>query len=345
MTTIVNVSLPCNIREEDLPFFEPYKTYTAPSLRVKKLQNAFVTNSGLVVIKSSLVNESHHQYPEEFVNCLNEVSYYYKEAYEIPSNLINLDDDNVYLLIHHPWYNYYHWICEAILRLWMVKKTLTNYTLLLPEYYKNSDFIMSSIEPFKINNIFFIPKDKSLYVKNLCMPQLKPLCDSYDIKKLHQIRDFYLTYIRQEKKLNLNLGERLYLSRKKAARKKVLNEEDVESTVVKYGFTVIYNEDYSFFEQISIYSNAKYLISIHGSGLTNMLFMQPESVILEVLKKKTNTLNRPSFVFWYQAAALGFKYYGQLCNSISLDDDYFWGDFQVDVSQLETHLQHIFNKY
>jgi len=343
MNEKVQVPLPCNIQEEDLPYFEPYTSYDTPSLEVKNIENAFVTYTGLVIDESGLVKESHHQYEEEYTNCLNEASHYYKDAYDNPDHLISLDDDNIYLLIHHPWYNYYHWICEAILRLWMVKKDIDNYILLLPDYYKNSDFIMGSLEPFNIKNIYFIPKGKSLYVKNLCMPQLKPLCDAYDIRQLHQIRNFYLSYVLTVKRININLGEKLYLSRRKAARKKVTNEKEVENLVSKYGFAVVYNEDFTFLEQISIYANARYLISIHGSGLTNMLFMQPESVIIEILKKKTNTLDRPSFVFWYQAAALGFRYYGQLANPITPNDDYFLGDFQVDIVQLEKHLQHAFD--
>ncbi|HRP37467.1 MAG TPA: glycosyltransferase family 61 protein [Candidatus Dojkabacteria bacterium] len=331
MTTI-KVPLPKNIESLNLSLFAPYTEYEIQPLHIKNMKNVFVTYSGLVMDSSGLVKESYHDYPEQDKACWNEIANYFHIANANSDNLIELNN-NVYLLIHHPWYNYYHWMCEAILRLWIVRDRIDNMILILPDYYKDSDFIMGSLKPFKIQKIFFIPNGKSLFIKNLCLPQIKPICDSYFVKELIGIRKLYLNYIMQ-KGIDIDIGEKIYLSRKKASRKKVTNETEVEQLVQKYGFKVAYNEDYSFLEQVSLYSNAKFLISIHGSGLTNMLFMKDRSSILEVHKKKTNTLNRPSFVFWYQASALEFNYFHQICESGD-DDDYFFGDFKIDVHNLE----------
>ena len=270
----IHVSLPINIDEKTLPFFEPYLSFEIAPFKVKSLENILVTYSGLAIGENGLIKESHHDYQYEKENCLNEASCYYNDAIDNPDeNLIILDNENTYLLIHHPWYNYYHWICEAILRLWIVRENKDNLILLLPDYYGKTDFIMGSLEPFNLQNIFYIPSNKSVLIRNLCLPQIK-----------------------------------------------------------------LDNEDNSFLEQISIYSNASYLISIHGSGLTNMLFMKEGSSIFEILKKKTNTLNRPSFVFWYQAEVLGYKYYQQISDPLTDNDDYFLGDFYIDLPLFEKNI-------
>jgi len=342
MRKVVKVPLPLNLDKRARPLFEPYTSYEVSSLKVKKLKNVLVTYSGLAVGHNGLIRECHHDYPSERENCLHEASNYYHDAKDKPEeNLIVLDNQNYYLLIHHPWYNYYHWMCEAILRLWIVRNIKDNMILLLPDYYGKTDFIMGSLEPFNLKNIYFIPSKKSVLIRNLCLPQIKPICDSYHVDKLNQIRNFYLDYFQQSKNRPIHLGERLYISRKKASRKKVVNELDVEKILAKYDFNIIDNEDYSFMEQVGIYSNARYLISIHGSGLTNMLFMKDRSSVLEIHKKKTNTLDRPSFVFWYQAAALGFKYYHQMSDPLTANDDYFWGDFKIDLELFEENIVEI----
>ena len=335
----IHVSLPINIDEKTLPFFEPYLSFEIAPFKVKSLENILVTYSGLAIGENGLIKESHHDYQYEKENCLNEASCYYNDAIDNPDeNLIILDNENTYLLIHHPWYNYYHWICEAILRLWIVRENKDNLILLLPDYYGKTDFIMGSLEPFNLQNIFYIPSNKSVLIRNLCLPQIKPICDSYDVEKLIEIKKFYLEYNKLNTQNKLNFGSRIYISRKKASRKKVINEIEVENILKKYNFVILDNEDNSFLEQISIYSNASYLISIHGSGLTNMLFMKEGSSIFEILKKKTNTLNRPSFVFWYQAEVLGYKYYQQISDPLTDNDDYFLGDFYIDLPLFEKNI-------
>jgi hypothetical protein len=335
----ITVPLPLNMDHDSDPYFAPYTQYVLPTLRARKLKNVFVTYSGLAINRSGLLKECYHDYPEQHQLQLGEAAYFFNEAQKDEDKLIELDDGRTYLLIHHPWCNYYHWICEAILRLWMVRDKMEELVLLLPETYKDIDFVMGSLEPFCVRNVYFIPRGKSVLVRNLCLPAIKPQCDSYDYEKLAGIRRLYLEYLHSGKIRDIDLGERIYLSRKKASRKKVLNEEEVERVMLKHGFSIVNNEDFTFLDQVGIYSHARFLVSIHGSGLTNMLFMQEGAGVLEIIKNRTNTLNRPSFVFWYQAAALGFNYYQQLNPPVNINgDDYFFGDFEIDVALLERNV-------
>jgi len=342
MQKLTTISLPQNVTEAEKALFEPYSSFKLAPLKVKYLKNAFVTNPGFCMNKNGLVKESHHQYPNHYQRYLKEAGFYYYDVTDNPENLVTLDDENTYLLIHHPWFMYYHWICESIFRLWMVRDKIRDMVLILPDHYGALDFVMASLSPFGIKNIYFIPKGKSLMVKNLCLPQIKTVIESFDRKKIKEVRDFYLNYVLNEKNIHINKGERIYISRKKASRKKVANEDDIIPILLKYDFVILNNEDFNFFEQISIYSNAKYLVSIHGSGLTNMLFMQYDSVILEFHKRLTNSGDWHSLAFWYLAEALNHKYYHQICEPTDVNDDYFNANFIVDTALLEKNLSLIF---
>lgn len=336
MKDLISVPLPKNLRSTEYHLYQPYIKYRYPVQKIKRFKNAFVSFTGFCLDKRGLIKECHHDYPFQHDYYLNEVSKYYYDVIDTPENLISFEDDNTYLVIHHPWYNYYHWICESIFRLWLVRKNLSKVTLLLPEYYKTADFIQSSLEPFNIKDIYYIPNGKSLLVSNLCLPQIKPICDSYNRLHINQVRQFYTNYIR-EKRIITSPIERLYISRKLAPRRKVINEDEIHQIIVKYGFTVFYPENHSFFDQVSIFSNVKFVVGTHGSGLTNTLFMDKNTSILELHKNKTHELNHPSFLFWYMAEALQINYYHQSCGPYDVDD-YFNGDYIIDAELFEQNI-------
>ena len=41
------------------------------------------------------------------------------------------------------------------------------------------------------------------------------------------------------------------------------------------GFETVYTEELSFAEQVRLFSETRCLVSIHGAGLTNLMFMPP----------------------------------------------------------------------
>ena len=45
----IHVSLPINIDEKTLPFFEPYLSFEIAPFKVKSLENILVTYSGLAI--------------------------------------------------------------------------------------------------------------------------------------------------------------------------------------------------------------------------------------------------------------------------------------------------------
>ncbi|MGY4536243.1 capsular polysaccharide biosynthesis protein [Mucilaginibacter sp. UYNi724] len=333
----ITVPYPLNVGDSDRDMYFPYLSYTLNVQRIKYLKNVFVTFSGLCMNNKGLIRECHHNYPVQINNYENEAAKYYYGSLDNSENLIVLDDDNIYLTIHHPWFNYYHWLCESIFRLWMVRKKIDTLVLILPEHYKDADFIMGSLEPFNIKNIFFIPNGKSLLIRNLCLPQIKPECDSYNGVQVRQVRSFYRRYVLTIKPLATKRIDRLYVSRELAGRRAIINEEEIITVIKNHNFEIFYPEMHSFLEQVAIFSGVKYLIGTHGSGLTNMLFMAAGTSLLELHKNKTNELDHPSPLFWYMAETLGINYYHQNCETYGRED-YFEGDYVIDAKQLEKNL-------
>lgn len=328
--------MPRNINEVDSTLFSPFVNYELDDLRILHLEEVFVTYTGLCIDESGVRKESHHAYEDKRDLFLNDAVVQFKQALNDPESLIELDDDETYLLIHHPWAsNYWHWMTEVILRVWMVRDRIHQMVLILPDNLKDIGFVKQSLEGFRFKSVFHIPENKHLLVRHLCVPEVKRFADSYYSKELNDIRDYYLAAASRKPAVH----ERLYISRKKSSKRKVVNESEVEELVRDYGFACINNEDFDFHEQVSLYSGARYVISIHGAGLTNMLFMKPGSSILELHKRRTNDYDWHSFAFWYMSNALNFKYHHQVCDPDDPSSTFFAANFVVDIPLLEKNIR------
>jgi capsular polysaccharide biosynthesis protein len=337
MTTTIHVDLPHNITDREAALFKPFMAYELRDLDVLYLQEVFVTYTGLCIDATGVRKESHHAYADQKEIFLNEAVTHFREALNDSEKLIELDNDEMYLLIHHPWSsNYWHWMTEVILRVWMVRQETHKMILILPWNLKDVKFVQQSLEGFRFKDVLCIPENKHLLVRNLCLPEVKQIADSYYPERLREIREHYLS--RGKKEMN-GFGDRLYISRKKATKRKVVNENDVERLLSRYGFNCINNEDLDFNEQASLYSNANFLVSIHGAGLTNMLFMKEKSAVLELHKRRTNDHDWHSLAFWYMSNALGFKYHQQLCEPEDERASFFSANFIVDIPQLEKNVR------
>jgi capsular polysaccharide biosynthesis protein len=337
MARVVKVPFPLNIEEHNKYMFHNRLSYTVEPLKLKKLANVFVTFSGFCLGNKGLIKESHHHYKSQFQFYLRDAQQYLHNCSGQPENLLTPDDAFTYLTIHHPWFNYFHWMTESIFRLWIARRQINRSVLVLPEHYKNYDFITGSLEPFRIEKIYFIPDGKCLMVKKLFLPQIKPLCDSYNAFHLKQVSAFYKNYVLNEKKIPSGSSGRVYVSRKLARSRKVVNEDKIIPVLEKYGFAVFYPEHYSFLEQVAFFAGIRYLVGTHGSGLTNLMFMEKNTSLLELHKNKTNELSYPSPLFWYMANALGINYYQQLCFTQG-PEDYYRGDYVVDQVLLEQNI-------
>jgi hypothetical protein len=77
-----------------------------------------------------------------------------------------------------------------------------------------------------------------------------------------------------------NAPERVFLSRKGPRR--LINEEQVELTLARYGFHKVYFEDIPLPQQWWIARNAKAVVGIHGAALASLVFNRQGVKLLEI---------------------------------------------------------------
>ena len=96
---------------------------------------------------------------------------------------------------------------------------------------------------------------------------------------------------------------RLYVSRRKARLRRVLNEDEILAYLEPLGFVPYCLEDLPFGEQAGLLARAEAVIGPHGAGLTNCVFSPPGCVVIEFM--------HPLYAypcFYWQATACGHRY-------------------------------------
>jgi hypothetical protein len=82
---------------------------------------------------------------------------------------------------------------------------------------------------------------------------------------------------------NAELGpENIYISRKNAKYRKILNESELRHELDKYNFVTLDLDNLSIEEQIQKFLNARVIVSPHGAGLVNMSYSKQPLKILEL---------------------------------------------------------------
>ena len=80
-------------------------------------------------------------------------------------------------------------------------------------------------------------------------------------------------------------GERLYISREKAKRRRVTNEAALWTELAAHGFVKLHLEELTWARQITAFRAAKVIVAPHGAGLANLVFCQSGTKVIELFHR------------------------------------------------------------
>jgi hypothetical protein len=80
-------------------------------------------------------------------------------------------------------------------------------------------------------------------------------------------------------------GERIYLTRERARRRRVINEPELWGELERSGFVKVRLEELTWPEQINAFRHAKVVVAPHGAGLANLAFCQPGTRVVELFNR------------------------------------------------------------
>jgi hypothetical protein len=173
--------------------------------------------------------------------------------------------------------NFYHWIVESLSRLLLAEPWIKDSLLLLEENQFNYKYIKSSLEMlgFSCERVIQIKRGVRYKSKNLqvvtCSMFATGACSTAGVGAIRE----------RLAMLDLPLNA-IYLARKPALGRRIVNEILFMEILTRYGVQTIYAEDVSFDKLVAILGKTKLLISVYGAALTHAVFLPEKSHVVEL---------------------------------------------------------------
>ena len=239
------------------------------------------------------------------------------------NSAIKLEDAISINLIKGGEFNYWHFLHDFLGEIFLAKiylphintyiiscdlaeRDIFKYTLKISPLLQSCKWILRN-SYFEVKTAYFIQ----------CLPN--------SFEQLKGIRSFFEPIIPMK-----SLEKKIYLTRSNKRIRHLKNEKEISSLLQKYGFEIIDADILSMQEQIKLFANTRYLVGLHGAGLTNILFAYPASLsVLEILP-----LNYLQPHYYILSKAFNQDYYAVIGSALSIDSA-----FLVDGKLLEEKIR------
>jgi hypothetical protein len=195
--------------------------------------------------------------------------------------------------------NYYHILLDGIAPFLYFKEIIPNLKLLIIDSLdienklniKYKKMIMDIIKELDIEFEFVNIYQNNVHIKKLYSMDKEyssgPVGVSYPSKYFINL---FSNVLIKKFRLNSNIkNKKIYISRIKSngprsnIQNNLINENDLEEIFKKNGFYIYYAEDYDFYEQRKIFSEASEIIGISGSGMVNALWCPINTKIINIV--------------------------------------------------------------
>jgi hypothetical protein len=203
---------------------------------------------------------------------------------------------------------YYHWVIDSIPKLHLLRQS----------------GLFDQIDYFLVPN-YALPFQKQ-YLKHFGIDESKII----NVKKTRHIeadRLVVASYVRVQAHLPnwvpeflrrsfvteapKTTGKLIYISRKDSPlSRKVVNEEQVIELLKPMGFEVYVLSGLDIWQQAQLFNSAALIVSSHGGGLTNLVFCNPGTKVLEFFPE-----NYVNHLFYDIAIKSGLKYDHLVCKA------------------------------
>ncbi|WP_282938342.1 glycosyltransferase family 61 protein [Paenibacillus sp. RC67] len=148
--------------------------------------------------------------------------------------------------------------------------------------------------------------------------------------------DYIRTRLKEDHPMQKVKGyDRIYITRKDAAKRYVVNEDQVIELLKKRGFHVIVLTPLSTQEKIAIFSSAQVIVAPFGSGSANIVFSEPGTKLIEL-----SPITVVDTYFWKLCSHGEIDYYELICDVEQPPKQAVGSDnIVVDLARLEKTLQ------
>ena len=328
ITPVTELAPPKNLGPDFFPVQQNVVNHYRRRLPVLTIAGCFVTHSGIALKRLRLVSESvfHGLDPSIMRHFYGYALYkYFTERRFRPT-------EPRLLLLHHHWGSgYHHWLTECLLKAQFVDAS--QYVVLLPEDYPR--FAIESLAIFPFAGTLTLPRGKGLQTNTLTLIG-NPNSGHFNPGHLRGLKNLVIDRFDGP----APEAERLYITRRGEALRRVENEDQVIEALQGYDFKVVDPAAMSFPDQVRLFSRCRILVSVHGAGLTNCLFMREGGRVLELYRALGSRQDGMNACYWRLSTASKLDYYYQFCAHMENRGEHVDRvDIRVDIEKLKTNVE------
>ncbi len=221
---------------------------------------------------------------------------------------------------------YGHWLLEELPRL--LAADLSGCDALLANVRER--FAVEALGHFGFaGKVLPVRRDHHLQCERLAVPSLPGPAGWPTPEAVRLVTTFAAGLPRQEMGAG---GERIYVSRERAKRRRVANEEALWAQIEARGFRKVFLEELTWVEQIAVFRGAREIVAPHGAGLANLVFCEEGTRVVELFNR---TYVNPCF--WRVAALTRLDYRPVVAageTALTQDLSANKSDIEADVAQV-----------
>ncbi|MDO6467093.1 glycosyltransferase family 61 protein [Neptunomonas phycophila] len=312
---VPSLLLPCSDLRKNLSAVTTYD----PVFYLKEMKDVIVRGGDFIILDPNF----NSFYAEGL--CFNDRENYLASEGNLVMGEVNNSFSGLYFLLGDN-KNFYHWLINYAPRLLLYNKFSLDCTLILskerPAFVDDTLKILGfKGDILEVNNMDYVRVERLMVPNFFQNPMHSPTGLSF-------IRDKFISKIDNSKKAD----RKIYLSRNDGGYRRIIKNENEVVTVVKsFGYEVVYPSKLTMLEQVEIFNSCSKLISPHGAGLANLMFMQPGGEVIEL-----QNMNSYTKVFWELGKLSGCSKYSVIaCNSAEGDTRFMnFRDLVVNIDEL-----------
>ena len=288
-----------------------------PPVYLIEIDNAYVSPFGIIYKNGFVVKESVY-------SMFNPNSFYlsfYKKL--ILNKVVKLEGDCT--VAHNSYFqNYYHWLLEAVPRLFLLKDKAAQLTLILND--NSPDFVKQYVSLFGFKQIIYVEDDKLVKADKI-------IFSTFTSRGLAMyepiIRDMVQwLFQKNDIKQNLNPTKNIFITRKNAKYRRLLNEDEVVAYLSSKGFEIVTLENLSVKEQMQLFADSKCVIGTQGAGMANMIYSTHGKILITIIHEE-----HPDDAYYNQANINHTACYYFQCKGAGNFDYKNNDDISVDINK------------
>lgn len=257
-----------------------------PSAEIGILVDAKIVGAGIItvedryIVKESFINQNHTARRTPFYKIESSEMYVTEDSI---ATYRSMPPTELFVAAKQTWdANYGHWIVDTFPRLVNLSKAFDlssahivlngNRSKAMKKVFSDSlELLGVGVDNLEWTDHRPVHFESLVYATPMSVPPL--IKSEYSIRNLESVTSL----IPPESRAKYVDFKRIYLSRNKYPRRRLDNEEQILPILLERGYSVVYPEELSLFDQIGLFANADYVVGNMGAAFSSLAF-SPQGV-------------------------------------------------------------------